>query len=54
MIGQVFDGNCLPADLYLFEGKLWIDVDDYSVVRIEGHPAKKLCFWIQRADFVWQ
>lgn len=41
-------------DKYLFEGKLWIDVKDYSVVRIEGHPAKKLSFWIQRADFVRQ
>jgi hypothetical protein len=41
-------------DKYLFEGKLWIDVDDYSVVRIEGHPAKKLSFWIERADFVRQ
>ena len=27
---------------------------DYAVVRIEGHPAKKLSFWIQRADFVRQ
>lgn len=41
-------------DKYLFEGKLWIDVEDYAVVRIEGHPAKKLSFWIQRADFVRQ
>ena len=41
-------------DKYLFEGKLWIDVNDYAVVRIEGHPAKKLSFWIQRADFVRQ
>jgi len=41
-------------DKYLFEGKLRIDVKDYSVVRIEGHPAKKLSFWIQRADFVRQ
>ena len=41
-------------DKYLFEGKLWIDVEDYSVVRIAGHPAKKLSFWIQRADFVRQ
>jgi hypothetical protein len=41
-------------DTYLFEGKLWIDVDDYAVVRIEGHPAKKLSFWIERADFVRQ
>ena len=41
-------------DKYLFEGKLWIDVDDYAVVRIEGHPAKKLSLWIERADFVQQ
>jgi len=41
-------------DKYLFEGKLWIDVEDYAVVRIEGHPATKLSFWIQRADFVRQ
>jgi outer membrane lipoprotein-sorting protein len=41
-------------DKYLFEGKIWIDVEDYAVVRIEGHPAKKLSFWIQRADFVRQ
>jgi hypothetical protein len=39
---------------YLFEGKVWIDGNDYSVVRIEGHPATKLSFWIQRADFVRQ
>jgi hypothetical protein len=41
-------------DKYLFEGKLWIDVEDYAVVRIEGRPAKKLSFWIERADFVRQ
>jgi hypothetical protein len=42
------------SDKYLFEGKIWIDADDYAVARIEGHPAKKLSFWIQRADFVRQ
>jgi hypothetical protein len=41
-------------DKYLFEGKMWIDVEDYAVVRIEGHPAKKLSFWIEQADFVRQ
>jgi hypothetical protein len=41
-------------DKYLFEGRVWIDANDYSVVRIEEHPAKKLSFWIQRADFVRQ
>lgn len=39
---------------YLFEGTLWIDADDYAIVRVEGHPAKKLSFWIERADFVRQ
>jgi hypothetical protein len=53
---RCFVAEVLPKrkDKYLFEGKLWIDVGDYSVVRIEGHPAKKLSFWIQSADFVRQ
>jgi hypothetical protein len=53
---RCFVAEALPKrkDKYLFEGKVWIDVNDYSVVRIEGHPAKKLSFWIQRADFVRQ
>ena len=41
-------------DKYLFEGKIWIDAEDYAIVRIEGHPAKKLSFWIERADFIRQ
>jgi len=39
-------------DKYLFEGKVWIDSQDFAVVRIAGHPARKLSFWIERADFV--
>ena len=51
-----FVAQAIPrrSDKYLFEGKVWIDAEDYAVVRIEGHPAKKLSFWIQRADFVRQ
>ena len=41
-------------DKYLFEGRIWIDVQDFAVVRIAGHPAKKLSFWINRAEFVRQ
>jgi hypothetical protein len=58
---QVGPHRCFVAEAlprrktrYLFEGKVWIDVNDYSVVRIEGHPATKLSFWIQHADFVRQ
>jgi hypothetical protein len=41
-------------DKYLFEGKVWIDTQDYAIVRIAGQPAKSLSFWITRADFVRQ
>ncbi|MBZ5503081.1 MAG: outer membrane lipoprotein-sorting protein [Acidobacteriia bacterium] len=41
-------------DKYLFAGKVWIDSRDFAVVRIAGHPAKELSFWITRADFVRQ
>jgi hypothetical protein len=53
---RCFVAQAIPKrrDKYLFEGKVWIDVQDYAVVRIEGHPAKKLSFWIERADFVRQ
>lgn len=39
-------------DKYLFEGRIWIDEQDHAIVRIEGHPAKRPSFWIERADFV--
>jgi hypothetical protein len=53
---RCFVAEAVPKrkDKYLFEGRVWIDVNDYSVVRIEGQPAKRLSFWIQRADFVRQ
>jgi hypothetical protein len=41
-------------DKYLFEGTIWIDVQDYAIVKIAGHPAKRLSFWIEQADFVRQ
>jgi outer membrane lipoprotein-sorting protein len=41
-------------DKYLFEGRVWINTEDYAVVKIAGQPAKSLSFWITRADFVRQ
>jgi hypothetical protein len=37
---------------YLFEGKVWIDTEDYAIVRVAGHPATKLSFWIEQVNFV--
>lgn len=41
-------------DKYLFEGRVWIDTEDYGIVRMAGRPAKSLSFWITQADFVRQ
>jgi len=39
-------------DKYLFEGNVWINAEDYAIVRVAGHPAKKLSFWIEQVNFV--
>jgi hypothetical protein len=38
----------------LFEGKIWIDAQDYAIVRVEGHPVKRPSFWIAKEEFVRQ
>jgi len=40
------------ADKYLFEGELWIDAQDFAIVKISGHPAGRMSLWINRAEFV--
>jgi hypothetical protein len=50
----VLEATPKRKDKYLFEGKIWIDADDFAVVKIAGHPAKKPSFWINRAEFVRQ
>jgi len=37
---------------YLLRGKVWVDADEYAIVRIEGVPAKNPSFWIKRVHFV--
>lgn len=41
-------------DKYLFEGKIWIDVADFALVRCEGKPAKNPSFWTRSIRFVQQ
>jgi hypothetical protein len=41
-------------DKYLFQGTIWIDAQDFAIVKIAGQPAKGPSFWIERADFVRQ
>jgi hypothetical protein len=36
----------------LFTGRIWIDTEDYALVRVEGNPAKNPSFWIKDVHFV--
>jgi outer membrane lipoprotein-sorting protein len=40
------------ASKYLIDGKIWVDATDYSIVRIEGQPAKNPSFWVRSVHFV--
>jgi hypothetical protein len=57
-IGQyhclVLEARPKRRDKYLFEGKIWVDAQDFAIVQIAGHPARKPSFWVNRADFVRQ
>ena len=37
---------------YLFQGRIWIDAEDYALVRAEGSPAKNPSFWTKATHFV--
>ncbi|MFY9905441.1 MAG: hypothetical protein WAK62_09865 [Terriglobales bacterium] len=40
------------ANKYLIDGKIWIDANDYSIVRIEGQPARNPSFWVRSVHFL--
>jgi len=40
------------ANKYLMKGKIWVDADEYAIVRIEGQPAKNPSFWVKSVHFV--
>jgi outer membrane lipoprotein-sorting protein len=37
---------------YLIAGRIWVDADDYAVMRVEGKPAKTPSFWTKSVHFV--
>lgn len=37
---------------YLFQGRIWVDAEDYALVRAEGNPAKNPSFWTKKVHFV--
>jgi hypothetical protein len=39
-------------DKYLFAGRIWVDAEDYALVRADGNPAKNPSFWTKSVQFV--
>jgi negative regulator of sigma E activity len=37
-------------DKYSLEGEIWLDAQDYSIVRIYGAPARKPSFWTRKTE----
>jgi hypothetical protein len=38
---------------FLFKGKVWVDVQDFAVARIEGEPAKNPSWWTKKNDITY-
>jgi hypothetical protein len=45
----VMDVQPLHDSRYLYRGTIWVDVQDFAVVRIEAEPAKNPSFWTKRS-----
>jgi hypothetical protein len=37
---------------YLLKGRIWIDPEEYTIIRIEGSPAKSPSFWVKNVHFI--
>jgi negative regulator of sigma E activity len=48
----VLDVSPKTENKYLIRGKIWVDANDYSIVRIEGQPARNPSFWVRSVHFV--
>jgi hypothetical protein len=48
----VFEVAPKLAKKYLMRGSVWIDAEDFAIVRMEGSPAKNPSFWTRKTHFV--
>jgi hypothetical protein len=37
---------------YLARGRIWVDAEEYAIVRVEGQPAKNPSFWFKSVHFI--
>ena len=50
----VIEVNPKRSDAYLFRGRIWVDAEDFALVRAEGQLAKNPSFWTHSVHFVAQ
>jgi hypothetical protein len=55
-----YDRRCYVLEIkprlkskYLLDGKIWVDVDDYQLVRMEGRTGASLSFWVGKPYIVY-
>ena len=39
-------------EMILFRGRIWVDAEDYALVRVDGNPSKNPSFWTKSVHFV--
>jgi hypothetical protein len=39
-------------DKFLYRGRIWVNAEDFAVVRLEAEPAKSPSFWTRKAEIV--
>ena len=39
-------------DKFLIDGKIWVDKQDFAIVKLEGEPAKSFSLWVKQAHLV--
>jgi len=39
------------SNKYLARGRIWVDAEEYAILRVEGMPAKNPSFWIKSVHF---
>lgn len=52
--GAMYVLNVEPRknEKYLYRGRIWVDADDFAVVRLEAEPARNPSFWTKKAEIV--
>lgn len=39
-------------DKFLYRGRIWVDAEEFAIVRLEAEPAKNPSFWTKKAEIV--